>query len=107
MVSEVQAIDETAGPAPAVSRSVAIATDILQALLLICVVGWVIDMPRRLLGLSLYTEQLLAVCLGLALALSFINIRFRYAAIGWFCPPRPRDVRTTNPGRSTASDPSP
>ena len=85
MVSEVQAIDETAGPAPAVSRSVAVATDILQALLLICVVGWVIDMPRRLLGLSLYTEQLLAVCLGLALALSFINIRFRHAAIGWIC----------------------
>ncbi|RDV03117.1 TRAP transporter permease [Undibacter mobilis] len=82
-MSEVHAIDETAGPAPSVSRSVAVATDILQALLLICVVGWVIDLPRRLFGLSFYTEQLLAVCLGLALALSFINARYQRPVIGW------------------------
>ena len=81
-MSEVHAIDETVGPPPAVSRNVAIATDILQALLLICVVGWVIDLPRRLLGLSFYTEQLLAVCLGLALALSFVNARFE-RGVGW------------------------
>ena len=29
------------------------------------------------------------------------------AAIGWFCPPRPSDVSTTNPGRSSASLPRP
>ncbi|MCW5692453.1 MAG: TRAP transporter fused permease subunit [Pseudolabrys sp.] len=82
-MSEVHAIDEAAGLQPAASKAVALATDVLQALLLICVVGWVLDAPRRLFGLSFYTEQLLAVCLGLALALSFINARFRPAAIGW------------------------
>jgi len=29
------------------------------------------------------------------------------AAMGWFCPPRPRDVSTTKPGRSSASLPKP
>ena len=53
-------------------RAVAICTDILQGLLLFCVVVWVIDLPRRLFGLAFYTEQLLAVCLGLSLALAFI-----------------------------------
>src|SRR3954471_12073576 len=51
--------------------------------MLICVVGWVLDAPRRLLGLSFYTEQLLAVCLGLALAISFINGKFPRRWIGW------------------------
>jgi TRAP transporter 4TM/12TM fusion protein len=50
-----------------------IATDVLQALLIACVVGWVLDIPRRTLGLAFYTEQLLAVCMGLALALCFIS----------------------------------
>ncbi len=59
------------------SRSAALATDGLQAALLVCIVGWVLDVPRRLLGLSFYTEQLLAVCLGLGLALSFIARRDR------------------------------
>ena len=71
-MSEVAADTGTAGPAPAVRRSIALATDILQAALLICVVGWVVDIPRRLLGLSFYTEQLLAICLGLSLALAFV-----------------------------------
>ena len=47
------------------------------ALLLVCIVGWVLDVPRRLFGVSFYTEQLLAVCLGLGLALSFIARRDR------------------------------
>ena len=47
-------------------------TDIIQALLLLCVVGWVLDLPRRLLNMSFYTEQMLAICLGLSLALIFI-----------------------------------
>ena len=42
--------------------------------MLICVVGWVLDVPR-MFGVSLYTEQLLTVCLGLSLAISFINAK--------------------------------
>ena len=56
------------------SRSAAaLATDVLQALLLVCIVGWVLDLPRQLFGVSFYTEQLLAVCLGIGLALSFVS----------------------------------
>jgi len=57
----------------------ALATDVLQALLLVCIVGWVLDLPRRLFGVSFYTEQLLAVCLGIGLALSFVARRDRPA----------------------------
>lgn len=63
--------------APAASRATAVATDILQALILLCIVGWVLDVPRRTFGLALYVEQLLAVCLGLSLALCFIGGRVR------------------------------
>jgi TRAP transporter 4TM/12TM fusion protein len=63
--------------------SVALARDALQALLLICVVGWVLDAPRRLLGLSFYTEQMLAICLGFGLALIFISGRARPAWFEW------------------------
>lgn len=59
------------------SKAAALATDILQGLLLACIVGWVLDVPRRVLGVSFYTEQLLAVCLGLGLALSFVARRER------------------------------
>jgi TRAP transporter 4TM/12TM fusion protein len=65
---------EPGSPAP---RAATLCTDVLQALLLICVVGWVLDLPRRALGVSFYTEQLLAVCLGLSLALSFIARKAR------------------------------
>ncbi|MDO8875762.1 MAG: hypothetical protein Q7V40_06605, partial [Pseudolabrys sp.] len=67
-MSEVKAVTDAAEPVSAASPAIARATDVLQAALLICVVGWVLDVPRRVLGLSFYTEQLLAVCLGLALA---------------------------------------
>jgi TRAP transporter 4TM/12TM fusion protein len=83
-VSDVHATSDAAAPAAA-SPPVRIATDILQALLLFCVVAWALDVPRRVFGLSFYTEQLLAVCLGLSLALSFINARFSRAWIGWAC----------------------
>jgi TRAP-type uncharacterized transport system fused permease subunit len=63
--------------APQPSRAAALCTDVLQALLLACIVGWVLDLPRRLFGASFYTEQLLAVCLGIALALSFVARRDR------------------------------
>ena len=56
------------------SPTVALWTDIFQATMLICVVGWVLDLPRRF-GFSFYTEQLLATCLGLSLAISFINTK--------------------------------
>ena len=52
-------------------------------------VGWVLDLPRRLFGVSFYTEQFLAVCLGLSLALAFINARLPAAlvrlAVGGCC----------------------
>ena len=63
------AVDQTS----AASEPVSLATDVLQGLLILSVVGWVLDVPRRLFGLALYTEQLLAVCLGLGLALTFLS----------------------------------
>ena len=45
----------------------------LQALLVACVVLWVMDVPRQVFGVSFYTEQLLTVCLGLTLALAFVT----------------------------------
>ncbi|MEA2981694.1 MAG: hypothetical protein QOF09_3517, partial [Alphaproteobacteria bacterium] len=55
------------------SRATVWATNIIQALLVACVVLWVLDVPRQLLNVSFYTEQLLAVTLGLTLALAFIT----------------------------------
>ena len=66
------------------SRATVLATNILQALLVGCVVLWVLDIPRQLLGVSFYTEQLLAVTLGLTLALAFITESVRKpGAIDW------------------------
>jgi TRAP transporter 4TM/12TM fusion protein len=70
-------VSEAAAPAQIPSRAAALATDILQGLLLACIVGWVVDLPRLLFGVSFYTEQLLAVCLGLGLAMSFVARRDR------------------------------
>src|ERR1700742_3616465 len=47
-------------------------TNLLQALLVAAVVIWVLDIPRRWFNASFYTEQLLAVCLGLTLGLAYI-----------------------------------
>jgi TRAP transporter 4TM/12TM fusion protein len=69
---EVQRSD-AAEPDSAASRAAAVVTDVLQGLLIFCVVVWVIDLPRRLFGLAFYTEQLLAVSLGLSLALAFLT----------------------------------
>lgn len=84
-MSDLHAVTDAAEPVSAASPAITRATDLLQALLLLCVVGWVLDLPRRLLGTSFYTEQLLAVCLGLALAISFINSKFKHAWAGWAC----------------------
>jgi TRAP transporter 4TM/12TM fusion protein len=45
----------------------------LQALLVVAVVGWVLDLPRSWFGLGLYTEQFLLTVLGLALALAYLG----------------------------------
>ncbi len=52
-------------------------TGVIQALLVGCVVFWVLDVPRVVFNLSFYTEQLLAVCLGLTLALAYLAGRGR------------------------------
>jgi TRAP transporter 4TM/12TM fusion protein len=54
------------------SKATVIATNVLQALLIACVVLWVLDVPRQIFNVSLYTEQLLSVTLGLVLALAFV-----------------------------------
>jgi TRAP transporter 4TM/12TM fusion protein len=54
------------------SRATVLASNTIQALLVACVVLWVTDVPRQVFNISLYTEQLLAVTLGLVLALAFI-----------------------------------
>ena len=56
----------------------------LQAALVAVVVLWVLDMPRLLLGKAFYTEQMLAVCLGLTLALAYVADTTRpRVAIDW------------------------
>jgi TRAP transporter 4TM/12TM fusion protein len=64
---------------PARGRSHARTLFVLQALLVACVVGWVLDLQRSLFGLNLYTEQLLLVVLGFAIAICFLITRARPA----------------------------
>jgi len=45
---------------------------LLQAALIAVVVGWVLDLHRRPLGLNVYTEQMLLAVLGLALAICYV-----------------------------------
>jgi TRAP transporter 4TM/12TM fusion protein len=54
---------------------------VLQALLVTSVVVWVLDLQRSLLGVNLYTEQLLLAVLGLAIAICFLITR--KAPKGW------------------------
>ena len=65
------------------SRAVRLWTDIFQGLLIAVVVLWVLDVPRRVLGLSFYTEQMLAVCLGLSLALAYIGAKGGPRPLDW------------------------
>ncbi len=51
---------------------------VLQAALVLTVVGWVLDLPRSWFGLGLYTEQFLVTVLGFALALAFLAPRARW-----------------------------
>ena len=64
---------------PAGKRPHARTLFVLQALLVACVVGWVLDLQRSVLGLNLYTEQLLLVVLGFAIAICFLVTRARPA----------------------------
>jgi TRAP transporter 4TM/12TM fusion protein len=48
--------------------------------LIVIVCGWVLDIPRRTFGLAFYTEQLLAVCMGISLALCFVSSSARKPA---------------------------
>ncbi len=54
------------------SRTTLVLTNLLQGLLVACVVLWVMDVPRQVFNLAFYTEQLLTACLGLTLALAFV-----------------------------------
>jgi TRAP transporter 4TM/12TM fusion protein len=58
------------GPAPSGKRAFSKTLFVLQALLIACVVGWVLDLYRRA-GLNLYTEQMLLTVLGLAIGICF------------------------------------
>jgi len=64
---------------PAGGRPYARTLFVLQALLVACVAGWVLDLQRSLLGLNLYTEQLLLVVLGFALAICYLITKARPA----------------------------
>jgi TRAP transporter 4TM/12TM fusion protein len=71
-VSEERLVPGAAECAAAAPRGTVLAANALQALLVAAVVLWVLEVPRRVFGLALYTEQLLVVCLGLGLAIAFI-----------------------------------
>jgi len=58
--------------AAAASKTTLVLTNVLQGLLVACVVLWVLDVPRQVFNVSFYTEQLLTACLGLTLALAFV-----------------------------------
>ena len=71
-MSEERIIPDAAEFASAASRATVLCTNSLQSLLVAVVVLWVLDVPRRVFNISLYTEQMLTVCLGLTLALAFV-----------------------------------
>jgi len=63
--------EEFLGDSSPVRRPYARTLFALQALLVVCVTGWVLDLARPL-GLNLYTEQLLLAVLGFAIAICFL-----------------------------------
>ncbi len=74
-------------PQPQGARPYARAIFVLQALLIALVVGWVLDLQRRVLGLNLYGEQFLLAVLGVSIALCFLmapaSPRFRGRVPWW------------------------
>jgi TRAP transporter 4TM/12TM fusion protein len=81
-VSEERIVPSAAEFASAASRATVAAAGILQALLVAAVVLWVLDVPQQF-RLAFYTEQLLAVCLGLSLALAFVTEQPARARFDW------------------------
>jgi TRAP transporter 4TM/12TM fusion protein len=53
----------------------------LRAAVVICVVGWILDIPGRL-EIGLFTEQVLVAVLGLSLALTFLTFPLGYGETG-------------------------
>ncbi len=68
-MTEQELSDATPRPASELAR---LCANILQTLLVGSVVGWVLDVPRRVFDVAFYTEQFLTVILGLGLALAYI-----------------------------------
>ena len=82
VASEERVLSSTVELAASASRTTVFLTNLLQGLLVACVVLWVMDVPRQAFNVSFYTEQLLTVCLGLTLALAFVVEKKReYRAI--------------------------
>jgi TRAP transporter 4TM/12TM fusion protein len=54
---------------------------VLRAAVVICVVGWIVDIPGRL-QIGLFTEQVLVAVLGLSLALTFLTFPLNYGETG-------------------------
>jgi TRAP-type uncharacterized transport system fused permease subunit len=54
---------------------------VLRAAVVICVVGWIVDIPGRL-QIGLFTEQVLVAVLGLSLALTFLTFPLSYGETG-------------------------
>lgn len=71
-MSEERIIPDAAEFVSAASPATLLWTNILQSLLVAAVVLWVLDIPRQVFNVAFYTEQLLAICLGLVLALAYI-----------------------------------
>lgn len=71
-MSEERIIPDAAEFKAAASRSAVFWTNVFQGLLVACVILWVLDVPRRIFNLAFYTEQLLAVSLGLTLAIAYL-----------------------------------
>ncbi len=71
-MSEERIVADAAAFSATASRATVFWTNVFQALLVACVVLWVLDVPRAVFNVSFYTEQLLTVCLGLTLALAYI-----------------------------------
>ena len=71
-MSEERIIPDATAFAAAASSTTVLWTNIFQSLLVAVVVLWVLDLPRRVLGVSFYVEQMLSISLGLTIALAFI-----------------------------------
>ena len=71
-MSEERIIPDATEFASVASQATVLWTNVLQSLLVACVVLWVLDIPRQVFNVSFYTEQLLTICLGLTLALAYV-----------------------------------